>query len=259
MSRQYGTSWMRMDRSDPIWQEKFIKFLDTIFVGTTTAKCPCARCHCMVYKTRHDIHCHVLSNRFDEGFIKEGEQNVLLGGSVDVDDDGEGEAGNNDLESGKELIGALIRGSIHGDIIQGVDEEPNECANKFYRLLEEARQELYPGCKEATKVSFIVRLFQIKCMYGMSNACLRSILHLFSLVLPEGHCVPNTLEKVQSVVQELGLNYDKIHACENDCVLFWKETEKLDNCPVCGESRWKDDVGGAKGDDTSDTSDTPKK
>jgi hypothetical protein len=193
------------------------------------------------------------------GFIKEREQNVLLGGSVDVDDDGEGEAGNNDLESGKELIGALIRGSIHGDIIQGADEEPNERAKKFYRLLEEARQELYPGCKEATKVSFIVRLFQIKCTYGMSNACLRSILHLFSLVLPEGHCVPNTLEKVQSVVQELGLDYDKIHACENDCVLFWKETEKLDNCPVCGESRWKDDVGGAKGDDTSDTSDTPKK
>jgi len=84
---------------------------------------------------------------------------------------------------------------------------------------------LYPGCKEATKVCFIVRLFQIKCMHGISNTALRSILSLFSLVLPKGHCVPNTLEKVQCVIQELGLNYEKIHACENDCVLFWKENE----------------------------------
>ena len=28
-------------------------------------------------------------------------------------------------------------------------------ANKLYRLLEEAKKELYPGCKEVTKVSFM--------------------------------------------------------------------------------------------------------
>jgi hypothetical protein len=214
----------------------------------------------MVYKPRPDLHRHVLAYRFDESFISEGERGPSdeggtsnLQGSVDDD-----EEGGNDTDRGTELIGTLIRATIHGNIIQGPDEEPNERAKKFYKLLEEARQELYPGCKEATKVSFIVRLFQIKCMHGISNTALRSILGLFSLVLPEGHCVPNTLEKVQSVVQELGLDYQKIHACENDCILFWKENEKLDTCPTCGESRWKDD-GAAKGDDTSDTGGTRKK
>jgi len=205
----------------------------------------------MVYKPRRDLHRHVLAYRFDESFISEGERGPSdeggpsnLEGSVDDD-----EEGGNDVDRGTELIGTLIRATIHGNIIQGPDEEPNERA-KFYKLLEEARQELHPGCKEATKVSFIVRLFQIKCMHGISNTAMRSILSLFSLVLPEGHCVPNTLEKVQSVVQELGLDYEKIHACENDCILFWKENEKLDTCPTCGESRWKDD-GATKGDHTS--------
>ena len=31
----------------------------------------------------------------------------------------------------------------------------------------------------------------------------------------------------------------KIHACPNDCMLFWKENYKEDNCSVCGSSRWK--------------------
>jgi hypothetical protein len=79
---------------------------------------------------------------------------------------------------------------------------------------------LYPGCKEATKVSFIVRLFQIKCMFGLSNSALEAILLLFSLVLRKGHCIPNALHKVKKVVRDLGLDYEKIHGCVNDCVLF---------------------------------------
>jgi hypothetical protein len=41
----------------------------------------------------------------------------------------------------------------------------------------------------------------------------------------------------------MGLGYEKIHVCKNNCVLFCKEKYvKLDVCPVCCEadSRWKD-------------------
>jgi hypothetical protein len=47
------------------------------------------------------------------------------------------------------------------------------------------------------------------------------------------------LAKVRKVVRDLGLDYQKIHACVNDCVLFRGKFEKLDNCPTCGEIRWK--------------------
>jgi len=76
-------------------------------------------------------------------------------------------------------------------------------------------------------------------MFGLSNSALEAIIQLFSFLLPKSQCVPNTLEKVQKVVPDLGLDYQKIHACINDCVLFRKEYAELDTCPTCGDSRWK--------------------
>jgi hypothetical protein len=77
-------------------------------------------------------------------------------------------------------------------------------------------------------------------MFGLSNSALEAILHLFSLVLQEGHYIPDTLDKVRKVVHDLGLDYQKIDACVNDCVLFQKSYANLTKCPMCDESRWKD-------------------
>ncbi|XP_070043641.1 uncharacterized protein [Nicotiana tomentosiformis] len=46
------------------------------------------------------------------------------------------------------------------------------------------------------------------------------------------------------MIQDLGLYYEKIHACPNDCMIFWNEKEKNDNCSVCGTSIWKNVVDG---------------
>jgi hypothetical protein len=68
-------------------------------------------------------------------------------------------------------------------------------------------------------------------MFGLSNSALEAILHLFSLVLPEGHCIPDTLDK-RKVVHDLGLDYQKIDACVNDCVLFRKSYAHMSKCPT---------------------------
>ncbi|OIT22699.1 hypothetical protein A4A49_56300 [Nicotiana attenuata] len=38
------------------------------------------------------------------------------------------------------------------------NEEPNVHATKFYKLLEDAETELYPGCKIFSKLSFVVKI-----------------------------------------------------------------------------------------------------
>ena len=35
------------------------------------------------------------------------------------------------------------------------------------------------------------------------------------------------------------MDYEKIHVCENDCVLFRNEHANAEECPVCHTSRWK--------------------
>ena len=37
----------------------------------------------------------------------------------------------------------------------------------------------------------------------------------------------------------LGMNFEKIHTCSNDCCLYRKEYANAIECPECGESRWK--------------------
>jgi hypothetical protein len=224
-----------MPRTSDEWQNRLNGFLDTIFEGTyqgETAPCPCPKCLNMSFRTCFKVQRHLVTRGFHESFIQGGD----LGDDED-EDSVEGLGATGDGDGMKELISSLIQGAIRGEIIS-TGEEPNERAKKFFRLLKEAEKELYPECKEATKISFIVRLFQIKCMHVMSNSALGAILHLFSMLLLEGHCIPNTLDKVQKVVRDLGLDYQKIHACANDCVLFRKDYE-MDKCLKCGECRWK--------------------
>ena len=45
-------------------------------------------------------------------------------------------------------------------------EKPNKDANKFYNFLREANHGPYPRCKKFTKLSFIIRLFRMKCHNG---------------------------------------------------------------------------------------------
>ncbi|XP_043807679.1 uncharacterized protein LOC122722088 [Manihot esculenta] len=115
----------------------------------------------------------------------------------------------------------------------------SEQASKFFKLLEDAKQKLYPGCDKFSKLSLIVKLFQIKCLYGLSDKAVNSIMQLFKEVLPDGETLPKTFYEARKIICDLGLHYEKIHACVNDCMLFWKEHVKAESCLVCGESRWK--------------------
>ena len=35
------------------------------------------------------------------------------------------------------------------------------------------------------------------------------------------------------------MEYEKIHACLNDCILYRKEYKDVIICPNCGVARWK--------------------
>jgi hypothetical protein len=61
-----------------------------------------------------------------------------------------------DCDSMRNLVSSLINGAIHEDIMDSETEEPNGSAKTFFKLLTEAQRELYPSCKEVTKVTILV-------------------------------------------------------------------------------------------------------
>ena len=116
---------------------------------------------------------------------------------------------------------------------------PNENANKFYNLLRNVEHELYPGCKNFTKLSFIIRLFQMKCLNEWSNKSFTMLLELLKETLPEGETLPSNYYETKKVIRELGLHYNKIDACPSNYMLYSKEHANANKCIMCGALRWK--------------------
>ncbi|CAN6712431.1 unnamed protein product [Malus baccata var. baccata] len=56
-------------------------------------------------------------------------------------------------------------------------------------------------------------------------------------MLPKDNCLLKDHKNAKKLLSGLGLGYEKIHACNNNCILFCKENKALDKCPICNESR----------------------
>ena len=90
---------------------------------------------------------------------------------------------------------------------------------KFNKMMEDAEKELYPGCKDFTKLSFLLHLYHVKCLYGWCNSSFDVLLDVLRHAYPNSE-IPKSFNKAKKVIEPLGLKYEKIVACPNDCLLF---------------------------------------
>lgn len=87
-------------------------------------------------------------------------------------------------------------------------------------------------------MSFTIRLYLFKCIHGLSSIAFSDLLDLMKEAFPFTQ-IFESFHKARKVIRDLGLNYEKIHSCPNDCIFFWNDNSNLDNYVVCGSSRWK--------------------
>ncbi|KAG8472735.1 hypothetical protein CXB51_034590 [Gossypium anomalum] len=50
--------------------------------------------------------------------------------------------------------------------------------------------------------------------------------------------IPHSCKDMKKLIKDLGLGYDKIHSCPNDCMLYWGDRKNQQSCHVCSKSRW---------------------
>jgi hypothetical protein len=115
----------------------------------------------------------------------------------------------------------------------------------FATVLKDAKKKLRPGSKHS-KFSFMVRMLYMKSRYRISNKGFTAMMKLISDGHPKSE-LPRSYDEAKNYLKELGLAFENIHVCKNNCVLFRdSKTTKYANlnvCPVCKESRWKDETG----------------
>jgi hypothetical protein len=113
---------------------------------------------------------------------------------------------------------------------------------KYYELLKTIEKPVHPGTKHS-RLSAIVHMYNLKCVGGNSNKIFSEILELINQLLPPcDETLPVNTYEVKMFLNDMGLGYEKISTCRNDCMLFWKDNKDLDSCIVCGESKWRDDT-----------------
>lgn len=259
-------SWINiLNRLDPLYEngaKEFLHFASLDRPDASAILCPCRKCRNMKFVRKDLIVEHIVVDGFLTSYtswIYHGEElfssklvNQLDKGDemqdmlheafgipptsnfVDMDTSAEGFDGSNQHN-------------------MGFDKKNEE----FFRLLKEAERELYPGSKYSL-LAFLVHLLHLKCLNGWSNTSFSMLLELLKDVLPEGETLSQSFYDSKKIIKDLGLEYKKIHACPNDCMIYWNETKDRTSSKFCKAPRYKQ-FKGASTNSISETSKIPLK
>nr|XP_028959288.1 uncharacterized protein LOC114825108 [Malus domestica] len=97
-----------------------------------------------------------------------------------------------------------------------------------------------------SNLSFVVNLLHIKSTGTMSNKAFGALLKLLNDAFPFCEKLPTSNDGAKKIVAELGLHYEKIDACKNDCIIYYMEHANATQCPTCKLSRWRTQEKGNK-------------
>ncbi|RVW62423.1 hypothetical protein CK203_064180 [Vitis vinifera] len=226
--------WMSKDRRLVEYDERvenFINFALAHSTNHTSIKCPCLHCGNLLCQTPQVIREHLFFNGIDLSYrvwYWHGEKGPSRGFS-NVSQQRYDKCEYNDV----------------ADTIDMVNAAQVNCMNDpqvFGRLLEDAKKPLYPGCMKYTKLSALVKLYNLKARYGWFDKGFLELLQLFQLLgdmLPLNNEMSLSMYEAKKTFSALGMEYKKIHACPNDCILYRNQYKDVIACPTCGKSRWK--------------------
>jgi len=110
----------------------------------------------------------------------------------------------------------------------------------YYEQLKiDSKLPLYLGYTTFTQLSAVLALVNLKARFGWSDKSMTELFVLLKSMLPSDNKLPKSHYEAKKILCPVGMEYQKIHACRNDCVLYRNEYAELQNCPTCGESRYK--------------------
>jgi hypothetical protein len=84
----------------------------------------------------------------------------------------------------------------------------------------------------------VTHLMGLKSKYSFSNLFYNDIVKFIIDLIPVKHNMPKDLYQSKKIVSNLGMDYEKIDACEKNCMLFWKDHKDDTKCMHCGRFRY---------------------
>ncbi|KAA0059909.1 uncharacterized protein E6C27_scaffold108G002120 [Cucumis melo var. makuwa] len=119
------------------------------------------------------------------------------------------------------------------EMVEIAHEQYSKDPSGFEKLLNDDEKPLYEGCKQFTKLSTLGKLYNLKVRHGWSNINFSELLKALKDILPSPNDLPTSMYEAKKMLGALGMEYEKIHACPNDCCLYRKEYANAIVCPEC--------------------------
>src|SRR6266542_4070889 len=96
------------------------------------------------------------------------------------------------------------------------------------------------GCDDKfTLLYSVLELLKLKARNGWSDKSFTDLLVLLRDILPKANKLLCSTYRAKKLIAPLVLDVQKIHACPNHCILYWKEYEQYDRWPMCNRSQYK--------------------
>lgn len=147
-----------------------------------------------------------------------------------------------------QMVNDAFRENISSFIEDGERvEEPNLEARRFFDMLDAAKHPIYEGCKkDHSPLSAATRMMTIKSDFNLAEDCVDAIADFVKDYLPEDNMCPASYDEVDKLVSGLGLPFQMIDVCIDNCMIYWKVDANYLACKFCGKPRFKVTSGRAK-------------
>ncbi|XP_027171728.1 uncharacterized protein LOC113771333 [Coffea eugenioides] len=235
-AKKMDNSWISIKNYlDPKYLDEVDEFLKFAFLGKDPnfrLPCPCKICN-----NFDDQTLKVMADRLCEGIVDSYTRWIYHSESFECDDK-ENDIDTNEEDSDPDDIEELLNDvgvtNFGENWRHGAEHDKDSCgkeegeASRFLRLLSKTEKSLYPGCEKYSKLSFVVHILHLKTMNHWTCNSVDMLFKFLSSVFSMASILSSYYE-AKNFICELGLKCEKIHACENDCVLYRKENEGLDH------------------------------
>lgn len=250
---QWDRSWVHLAKQNDKYIEGCQGFVELAFGHSAIngkINCPCKNCKNNKRLDKDNVLFHLLTKGWHQDY-RDLERWFLHNEPrqqppPDINDSGDQSLGDGVDDYGGVDYHGLLSSLLNNPVGEGssdpigndpTDVPPTETED-FHKKVQELNTPLYPGCKNYSRLSFIIELYLIKSRGKMSDVTFGEMVHLLKNAFPDIN-IPDSFYETKKLIRALGCDYKKIDACLNDCMLFWKQDENLDSCKVCNEPRWK--------------------
>jgi len=166
-------SWIDMPRNTPQYMDRLNKFLDFAFANSGVKGkivCPCQKCNFNKWQDRELVYEHLILKPFPKGYTM-----WLLYGErrgVNVTDETRVmPQKDNEINPMFDMVNdAFGYHQYSNDTVDDKEMGPessyarNDDIGDFVDLMKDSQKSLYEGCDKYSKLSFLIKLYHIKCL-----------------------------------------------------------------------------------------------